>query len=176
MDRSNMSDLARTAFALISFSLALSTQLPSQSTPCESARDIDRIAKIRNPSGWDVSMVNLSRPTRSVPRYDGAVESEVELRSRYFRYTGVVMHSCDQIATIVPKYLRVEHAYGISSSGRTFAVVLRGNCGELVKGRWIAALCDASIALVATSGSGKFDLLEIGEGIPDMPQWVHRPK
>jgi hypothetical protein len=86
------------------------------------------------------------------------------------------MHSCDNSATVLPGYLRVEHAYGYSESGRTFALVLSGNCGELDKGRWIAAMCDETIALVDTTGSGKFDLLEIGEANPDMPKWVRRPQ
>lgn len=86
------------------------------------------------------------------------------------------MDSCDQSATIVPAYLRVEHAYGFSVSGRTFALVLSGNCGWFEKGRWISAMCDESIALVDTTGSGTFDLLEIGEENPDMPTWVPRPK
>jgi hypothetical protein len=174
-----MPRLAQTAFALISVLFALSNYLHCQTTPCDSKRDIVRIAKIKNPAGWDVSLVLLSPHPRgpsasSETRFDGAVESELGLRSHYFRFTKVVMHSCDHSVTVLPGYLRVERAYGIAESGRTFALVFSGNCGELEKGHWIAAMCDETIALVDTTGSGKFDLLEIGEANPDMPQWVHR--
>jgi len=173
--------LVQTAFALISISFVFANHTHAQTTLCESKRDRDPIARITNPSGWDVSLVSLPPRTRvrsrsSEPRFDGAIESELTLRSRYFRFTKVVLHSCDHSATVLPGYLRVEHAYGISESGRTFALVLSGNCGELVKGRWIAAMCDETIALVDTTGSGEFDLLEIGEAQPDMPKWARRPQ
>jgi hypothetical protein len=176
-----MPRLRHIAFALISISLVLSNHLYSQTKPCESKRDIKRIVRIRNPSGWDVSLVSLTSRTQgpsasSERRIDGAVESELTLRNRYFRFTKVVLHSCDDSATVLPGYLRVAHAYSISASGRTFALVLSGNCGELVKGRWIAAMCDETIALVDTTGSGEFDLLEIGEAVPDMPEWVRHPQ
>ena len=171
-----MPRIVRTALTLFLISLILSNHAHSQPTPCDSHRDIDRVARIRNLSGWDASSFNLSRRIRSEPRYDGAVESELGLRNRYFRFTRVVLHSCDNSATVFPDYLRVEHAYAISASGRTFALVLSGNCGQFEKGRWIAAMCDATIALVDTTGSGKFDLLEIGEAKPEMPGWVsHHP-
>jgi hypothetical protein len=171
-----MSGAGRIAYALVLFTMASCSHLISQSKPCGLPQDRDRIARLWNPSGWDVSLVNLSQRRNSEARFDGAIESELALRTRYFRYTKVVTQACDQSATIMTGYIRVEHAYGISASGKTFALVLLGNCGSFNKGRWVPAMCDESVALVDSTGSGKFDLLEIGETKPEMPKWAHRPQ
>lgn len=169
------------AISIVCTSLSGLSQVTQRQTTC--AAKPDWFLKVERPdTGWNLGIVNRqkkivadSHTLSSNAAFKDVFVAEYALRGKYFAFTEVVADPCEHSVALRTQHLRVEHAYGYSIHGKTFAIVLAGNCGQLEKGQWIAAGCDTRITLVDTTGSGKFGLLKFGAFEPDsVPDWASR--
>jgi hypothetical protein len=160
---------------------AVWSQTPQAQSSCPSKPDW--YLKVEKPdTGWSIGIIDRDRKLgvaghsmTSDPAFKEVLVTEYVLRGHYFPFTEVVVDACEHRASLRTQHLKVEHAYGYSIHGKTFAFVLSGNCGRLEKGQWIAAGCDTFITVWDTNGQGKFDQLRIGVSKPDsIPNWASR--
>src|SRR5258708_1893872 len=156
-------------------------QAPTEQPPCNSKPDW-YLKVYKSDTGWDLGIVDRGKQLDSKghdlssnPAFKDVFVAEYALRGQYFAFTEVVVEPCDHSVSLRTQHINVSHAYGYSINGKTFAIVLSGNCGRLVKREWIAAGCDTSITLTDTHGLGRFDLLRFGNPAPEsVPSWASR--
>ena len=165
---------------IVSFHSSALGQPPPGQSPCISKPDW--YLKVSRPgTGWNLSIVDRGkqlgarrRALSSNPAFKDVFEAEYALLGKYFAFTEVVVEPCEHSVSLRTQHIKVEHAFGYSTSGTTFAIVLSGNCGRLEKRERIAA-CETAITLTDTNGTGKFDLLRFGvSGRDSVPSWAGR--
>lgn len=141
-------------------------------------------SQVRKPDeGWNTDFIDkahklgheTSMESSAEPAYKDVIRTEYVIRDKYFPWIEVIVNNCDHSVSLRTQHLRVDHIFGFSQNGKTFAYALSGNCGSLEKGVWIAAGCDTSILLLDTKGAGKFDFLHYGAAsLPMIPEWVKK--
>jgi hypothetical protein len=154
-------------------------QTKSDSSGCTAKSDW--ITAVRKPDqGWNIDLIDNAHKIRqgrqtvgSDPAYQDVLETEYAIKNKYFAWTDVVVNPCDHSASLRTQHLRVDHAYGFSWRGKTFAYLFYGNCGALENGEWVSASCVTGIMVSDTTGTGRFDFLQFGKMGPSaIPEWV----
>jgi hypothetical protein len=159
----------------------LAGQATPEAKPCDAKPDW--FLQVSKPdSGWDTGFVGRAHKLgheapalTAKPGFEGVHEAEYAARQKYFKWIELVAYPCEHRVSLKTQRLLIGHVYAFTKNGKTFALAVQGNCGNLVKGEWHAAGCDTGILLIDTTGSGKFDSLRIGRSAPDaVPAWVDK--
>ena len=157
------------------FALAALAQAPSSSC-------VLSMVHVHKPdTGWDVSIFDFHHKTREVPLHgelEQVVRTDYAILGGSFLFTQVLADTCQHEATLKPLYLRVMRASGFALNGKTFALTMSGEIGDIKDGHQVPWMGVTEITLVDTTGTGKFDLLEWGMGPDSIPAWVstnHQP-
>ena len=126
-------------------------------------------------SGWDVSIFDRDHKSREVTlhgKFEHVVRTDYATLGDSFLFTQVLADTCQREATLKTLSLHVMRVWGFAVNGKTFALTMSGDVGEIQDGQRVPWMAATEITLVDTTGSGKFDLLEWCMGPDSIPTWA----
>lgn len=130
-------------------------------------------------TGWDVSLVDFHRRSGERPlhgRLEHVVRTDYSTVADLFLYTEALVDPCQHEVGLRTLFLQVTRAWGLALNGKTFAVTLSREIGEMQEGRRVPWGGITEITLIDTTGTGKFDLLEYGMVPDSIPAWTNASK